>query len=94
MMPISKRGHDIKKALKHRKTIQMRVISGLIKSETIGKCAETDFIPVTICSPDSRDPREIVSDDQRIEIHFPDGIRIILTGADSLRSARQILETI
>ena len=55
-----------------------------------------EFIPVEISSTkdSEQDQIQVSSLDQKIEISFPDDIRIILTGNDSLSAARSILSIV
>jgi hypothetical protein len=54
-----------------------------------------EFAPVKLSGTNYRNPQYSDSvSDQRIEIHLPDGISIILTGADSLSAARDILSIV
>jgi len=59
------------------------------------KTGVPEFAPVKLSGNDYQDTKSSDSlSDQRIEIHLPDGINIILSGTDSLSAARSILSIV
>ena len=91
----------------HRNPVFQKILSRRVRPQEIVKrqsrsgfakafTESPEFIPVQISG--TKDPdQDQVSDstpDQKIEISFPDGIRIILTGNDSLSAARSILSIV
>ncbi|MEA1877444.1 MAG: hypothetical protein U9N86_11320 [Bacteroidota bacterium] len=91
----------------HRNPVFHQILSRKVRAQVITKrqsrfgfknptADSHEFIPVTI--PSTKDPEQdqvlISSPDQKIEISFPDGIRIILSGNDSLSAARSILSIV
>ncbi|MBW6480681.1 MAG: hypothetical protein K0B37_14730 [Bacteroidales bacterium] len=81
----------------HKMLTGRKSFHSVVKSHTRERLQKTnlgstDFVPVQLSEPSNQDSQHPSHEQEHIiEIRFPDGIHIILTGRDALSAARSIL---
>jgi len=81
----------------HKMLTERKSFHSIVKSQKRERLQKTnpgstDFVPVQLSEPSIQDSLDSSrGHEHTIEIQFPDGIHIILTGSDSLSAAKSIL---